>query len=218
MRITIGELISEILPFSKSIDVSMVGDFPILKASIGNKKGFTVSYLYIMQVKENQYSVCETADELHGNGYIVEPSTTHPFIKEKEFIRRRSGKPERKGDKNDIVYVSKNEFIKYFLELLKGHKLIKVPRNILEMPLSKMDFQSKKISKQLSILCKIKEYDSCVVQDIIFMMKKIDGIHLKNFKKDEIQDICKKFKQYGILLDVIDNTITSILLEPKGGM
>jgi len=210
MRITIGELTNELLPYSKIIDTRLVGTIPFTKAILGDMSGITMGYIYIAQVGEHKYSVADADNEMEGRLYIPTQSKINPLISEEEFARKWIGNNDAE-EKDDMV--TKNldyvEFVKHFHQILLDHQMIKLTQKTLDTPVTSIGLSTLKLSKSLS--CKSKE---ALVKDVLYSIKK-SPMKLEGVKEKDVLEIVEKFKHLGVFLNTMEKTLLDFQLEKK---
>jgi hypothetical protein len=212
MRITIGEIVNEIIPFSKSIELKVHDNIPYVKAKIGSPSGFTLIYLYIAQIKEGLYTVYETNDEIFGR-YLPTGDLKKPFIKDNDFINSWiNNKIPNQSDqaiKNNIMI---NNFRKYFYELLYKLNLIILSPEILTTNLLAINY-SKKIKNIIKIV--YHEYNLCnftIINFINYIRNYPGKLKLYGMSKNELQELNNVFHKIGLKLIITNFCITNILI------
>lgn len=210
MRTTIGEIIDIILPYSNSIEMSMVNDTPFIRARLSGKLGFTKSYLYILQTSEHVYSIADSNDDANGERYFPTGSVISPFIKEKEIIQIWNGGYEcnKNNVNNNIKY---DDFFIIFYILLWKYEIIKFNPKLFKMPIIDIKFVSKKVNKLIETGLYEQKCHNFTIHGLFnTLIKDKKQIYLGNIRQREIKDFISKMKQIGIDININKNCITNM--------
>lgn len=219
MKITIGELVNELMLYSRSIQMNMTGEFPFLKAEIGNASKYTKAHIYIVQVSEHCYSVGDYHDDLHGNRYVPTQNISNPFVKEKTLIQRMYDIRDHDNEKDSIALnLDYLNFLDHMYNLLFQYGIIKIDpktfnKNILDrdtVPLSA------RVTKGLEAIFKDRKITDPKIKDLITIVKSpSDVFNIYGMKERAVKEMQTKFRNIGINLVVEKNVITDIHFEKK---
>lgn len=220
MRITIGELINELSSYSRNIEIKTVGNVPFIKADIGNEY-FTKGHIYIVQVSEHKYSICDCQDDLHGNRYIPTQDKDNPFIKEKMIIQNKfqykSEDIEEEDDENSIVLnIGYLSFLEKFYEILFKYQVIKVDPKIFNDRITMLESLKpyQRLISQMNLIFKSKKIPDAKVRDLIRIVKlPQNSFNIRSMKKGDIKILETQFKKMGIHLIIRKNVIADLYFE-----
>lgn len=210
MRVTIGELIEFITPWSNRIETLMIHDRPFMKVYITGLYGIAKFYLYITQFEENKYQVIDSDDDINERIFPTCISGS-PFIKEKDLISNLFDGKEYE----DTLYVSElnvESFKDYLLDKLYQYNIIKFSRkNLSKSIVSDMGFNSLKIKRILTK--RFKEYharNDTVEEFINIIMNKKQKFDLYPMKSKEVNCIFAMLKNLGIEARIEKDVIVSL--------
>lgn len=209
MRTTIGEIIDIILPYSNSIEMSMVNDTPFIRTRLSGKLGFTKAYLYILQTDEHIYSIADSNNDTNGERYFPTGSVISPFIKEKDLIQIwNGGNVNNRNNRNNITY---DDFFNVFYILLWKYEIIKFNPKLFKMLIINIKFISKKVNRFIENGLLEQKCHNLTIQGLFdTLIKDKKQIHLGNIKQKEIKDFISKMKQIGIDMNINKNYITNM--------
>ena len=217
MKITIGELVNELMFYSRNIEISMAGPLPFLKADLGDSDRFTRGHIYIVQVAEHQYSICDYHDNLHGNRYVPTQNLDHPFIKEKKLSQQIFGFPIEDNEKHSIVlnagYLA---FLNHFYNLLFKYGVIKVNPSLFYNQITDSETLSlpPRVAKGLESIFKGRNIPDPTILDLITLVKNpCEVFTIRGIKEKDIKILESKFESIGIILTMQKNVITDIYFE-----
>ena len=214
MRVTIGEVVNELLPYSRDMRISMAGDFPFLEAEIGTNSRYTKGHLYIVQVSENKYSICDCRDNLHGNGYIPTQNLENPFVKEKQIIADMYVYKNSDDEPDSITLnLEYPKFITHLHKLLFQYGVVRIDPKIFTKKISDHDtipLTPRVLNGLESIFKEYKILDP-KIKDLINIVKtKLTKFNIQPIKGKDVKDMQNKFQHIGINLIIEKNIITDI--------
>ena len=217
MKVTIGELINELMLYSRSIQMNMAGEFPFLRAEIGNNSKYTKAHIYIVQVSEHHYSICDYHDDLHGNRYVPTQNTSSPFIKEKELIHRMYDVKDHNDEKDSIALnLGYLNFLDHMYNLLFQYGVIKIDPRTFSKKILDHDIipLSARVIKGLGTIFKDRRITDPKIKDLITIVKSpTDVFNIRGMKDRDIKEMQTKFQNIGINLVVEKNIIIDIHFE-----
>lgn len=211
MRTTIGEIVDIILPYSNIIEMSMINNTPFIRTRLSDKSGFTQAYLYILQTNEHVYSIADDNNDTIGERYFPTGSVISPFVKEKDLIQIWYKGGENNNEKiinNNIPY---NDFFNIFYTLLWKYEIIKFNPKLFKMPISDINFASKKVLTFIEKGLYDQKCNNFNIQGLVDTITKYKKqVCLGNIRQKEIKDMIYKMKQIGIDIQVNKNCIVNI--------
>ena len=217
MKITIGELINELILYSRNIEITMSGAFPFIKADLGDNERFTRGHIYIVQIAEHQYSICDHHDDLHGNRYMPTQNIDHPFIKEKTLAQQKFGFPAEDNERHSMLLnVGYLGFINHFHNLLFQYGVIKINPNVFYKQITDSEAFPlvPRIAKALESIFKGRNIPYPKIIDLITIVKNpSDVFNIRGIKEKDIKILEAKFESIGIVLVIEKNVITDIHFE-----
>lgn len=217
MKVTIGELINELMLYSRNIEVNMTGDIPFLKADLGDNSKCTRAHVYIVQVAEHQYSICDYHDDLHGNRYIPTQNFENPFMKEKKLIQHKYGFPIHDDEKDSVLLnVGYLSFLDHFYNLLFEYEIIRINPKSFNNLITDSEFLplSPRPLKALELLFKDRKIVNPKIKDLITIVKNpSDVFNIRGIKEKDIKELENKFQNIGINLVIQKNIISDINFE-----
>lgn len=210
MRVTIGELIEFISPWSNRIETFMIYDRPFMKVHITGLYGTTKFYLYITQYKENLYQVIDSDDDINERIFPTGVSD-NPFIKEKDIASGMFGL-QREANLNFIDNISVDSFKLYLIDKLNQYNIIKFNiKNLKKSMVSDMGFNSIRIKRILTN--KFKEYhcrDDTVEELMKIIMDKGQQFDLHPMKQKEVNCIFAILRNLGLNAKIDKDIIKSL--------
>ena len=219
MKITIGEVVNELMPYSRHVEINMAGDFPFIKADIGSNSKCTKAHIYVVQVDEHKYSICDYHDDLHGNRYIPTQSIEKPFVKEKKLIQHKFDIPVHDDDNEEdsvLLNVGYLSFLDHLYTLLSQYGVIRTSPKVLNKQITDRDVLPliPRAAKALETVFKDRKMSDPKIKDLITIVKNpSDVFSIRGMKEKDVKDLENKFKNIGINLVIQRNTITDIHFE-----
>lgn len=217
MKITIGELVNELMLYSRNIEINMAGPLPFLKADLGDNDRYTRGHIYIVQVAEHQYSICDYHDDIHGNRYLPTQNLDHPFIKEKRLSQLKFGLPVEDIEKHSIVlnagYLA---FLNHFYRLLFQYGVTKVNPTVFYKQITDPEVipLPSRVAKGLESIFKGRNIPDPTILDLITLVKNPSEVFtIRGIKEKDIKILEAKFESIGIILTMQKNVITDIHFE-----
>lgn len=217
MKITIGETINELMLYSRNVEMSMSGCFPFIKADIGTTSN-TKAHVYIVQVAEHKYSICDYHDDLHGNRYVPTQNSNKPFIKERYLIQQKFGItiPNYEEEESILLNVGYLTFLDHFYSILSKYKIIKAGPKLFNRQISDRVVLPllPRLSKGLETVFKDRKITDPKIKDLITIVKNpSDKFNIRGVKEKDIKELETKFKNIGINLVIQGNVVTDIHFE-----
>ena len=146
MKSTIGEVVNEIIQYSNKIEMSIVNELPFIKVYLSGKNNTTKAIMYIIQVGNHVYSICDDYDYPIGERFFPTGNITNPFITEKEIVlgwfNNDSNIRNIINMKNNITYDS---LIEYIYNRLWYYDIIRFNPECRKIKFSELGFTSNKI-------------------------------------------------------------------------
>jgi hypothetical protein len=219
MKVTIGELVNELMSYSRNIEVNMSGNIPFLKADLGDNSKHTRAHVYIVQNAEHQYSICDYHDDLHGNRYMPTQNLQTPFIKEKKLIQQKYGLVEHEdSDEKDSVVLNLGYLglLDHFHNLLFQYGVIRVNPKSFNKQINDSEFipLSSRTLRGLELLFKDRKITNPKIKDLISIVKNpSDVFNIRGIKEKDIKELENKFHSIGINLVIQKNIISDIYFE-----
>lgn len=211
MHITIGELVDDILPYANKIETCFIHERPLLKAFISGATGTTKAFIYIMQIRDHKYVLCDNDDVLNGERYFITFNQDIPFIKEKEMADRwfpSEGIEEKEYGNTKVKYVSYDKFWMYFHERLAYYGIIKITQDELRRDIADMGFTSEKIKRVFRESFAENGCKGNTVGDLVDVVShQHKNFKLPSLRPRELTCIIGKFSDVGLDLTIERNNI-----------
>jgi len=218
MKITIGELINEVMKYSSSVEMIMKNGIPYVHAYMSNSKNHIMSYLNIAQTDEFIYYAIDDINETCGARFIPNGSTSKPFIRELDRIHELYGGIGFIDDSYTLSVENANyeEFMIFFINLLIDREVIKVTPNIMKLKIEDIGFHNVKIRRIISKVFNESNMRTGTIQDLIYLIlvyKK--KFNISSLRSKDIQFVYDKLKDYGIICEIKDGIINGITFEKR---
>lgn len=218
MKITIGEIINFILPFSNKIDVKEVRGSPFIKASIVDGSNFRQFFLYVIQTSEHEYAVVDSINDTNGNEFYVNISTEKPFIIERDIIRQQhgSGTPDDSWYANVKVGMDKRSFMDHMIDLLIHYDVIRYRKDSDNIVLSEFGINNDKIKRAVKKAFKDQDYPRGTVDNLLdIVYRKGNKFWMRGCSSKEMQVVSSKLKSIGLICVIEQDFITSIQFDRR---
>lgn len=223
MHYTIGDIVNIILPYSNDINIKVMNGMPFLKASIKDVSKFTKFWIYVIQLKDYTYSVCESHDDVF-NRYYPSGIIDKPFITETDLIR----KIFNLDTNNDISYMydkvisdlDLDGFFIYFIKRLYRNKIIRFNLKNLDTRLINLGFTSPRILRVIDRPFEVRNIKNGTILDLLdIVVKRNEDFSLGKLKEKEIRVIEIKLKELGLRphINHTNNSINNITFELRKG-
>lgn len=215
MQSTIGEVVDQLLPYSNAVETTIVDDMPFVRAYISNASNITRAMVYVVQTGMNEYSVCDTQDEMLGNKLFPTGSISKPFISERSLIKDLFGI----SDKSSINIKSKlstTGFSKYLIDCLWRYDIIRFNPDSFKIHMSDMGFNNVKLRQVINRSFNENNRRGGTLNDLIDIIT----IHHKKFnlnplKEKDIRCISAKLKNIGLIITFDNGYITGVTFERR---
>lgn len=210
MKVTIGEVVNELLNYTNLIQVNTVKDLPFLRAYVSGGNGkFTKCFIYIVQEKENQYSVCDYSNDSNGERVLVTGELNRPFEIEKDI--NKSG-----NNKSDLLHIKKHiklkEVIHYLHETLYNYEITKFDPRDRSQHLSKIIIHKQRLRRIIDKSMKEFKWNGTIGDMIDNVYIKKIPIPLNKIKDYEIRYMRSRLKQFGLYIIIENESIVDIKL------
>lgn len=218
MKITIGEILNIVIPFSNNLEVSEAYGSPFMTASISNASGFRKFFIYVKQTADHEYAVCDSIDNNNGNRYYVSKSNEKPFIMERDVIRQQlgSGPPDPNWYDTVRVGLNKEAFTNHFIDLLIQYDVIRFRRESESIILEDMGIRSDKIKRAIKKAFKDHSYVKGSIQNLLDIVYfKGDRFWMRGCGLKEMQVVSSKLRTIGLLSTIEHDFITSIQFDKR---
>ncbi len=220
MKQTIGELVRYVLPYTNKIEISVINDIPFMRCILSRRTKMGTAYLYIIQMSEHQYAVCDNDDDLLGERYFPTGNISEPFVMEKDLIKSWFIGAQRDTSKYDRVKVGLNvdKFIDQFYEILSYYDVIRFDLKNYDVAIAtSIGIGNGKLRKAISTAFNTKNKPDGTIRDLInIVIKNDDKLDLGQIKDNSIQFIKVRLSEcYGIDITVKSNCIVDVLFEKR---
>lgn len=216
MIITIGELVSDIAPYAGRTEISLVNGIPFIRANITNGNMITKTYLYIIQVDKNTYTVCNDPNDSNGSMYFPLGSISEPFRNEAELRQSWLCQPKKRlNGANCLKNISRIEFNNYLHELLLGNGIISTTVKNMDTPMTLLGFANPHI--KTSIEDEFNHYGmngNSTIRDLIRLVN-IDShpFRLDSLKNKEYQYVFIKLRDLGLSVTSTGGVIERLVFQ-----
>lgn len=216
MFTTIGELTNGLMEYINLLEMSTVKDTPFIRALLGSGNGFTKAYVYIVQLMEHRYAVCDNYDDVCGNRYFPTGSYGKPFIQERDIVHMKYQTDSRLlGDYSTVVSdLDKNGFFRHLLYILYKYNIIRMDPSILSEPLTQ-SFSNGRIKRNIETTFRDKKCSGTIEDFINIVIRDQDNFDLGNLKQKEVKEVISKLKTIGIVPEMHDHKIIHASLERR---
>lgn len=213
MKITIGEIVNELLPYSNMVETSTIRGFPFVRALISSNNGCLRMFMYILQYSENSYYVCDT--DAFGDKYFPTGNTSKPFISEPKLIHELFNEKDEINEEK-VRMVDNITFIDYLIDSLIKYDIIIFNKDDLKIKFSQMGFRNQNIVKTIDRSFTDNFHSDGTMDDLIdIVCKQRKTFSLGYMKPGDIRFVSLKLGDIGLNMNTIDNTIIGITFKKK---
>lgn len=209
MKVTIGELSEYALQFSTKIEINEVNKIPFMKIYVTGYGNINRAFVYVVQVDENKYAVCDVPDEYNGNRYIPTGNISNPFILEKQLAGQWFS--DKKPNDETFPVVNKEGFRDYFFGVLHSYGLLRFNPKDFNTTIYDMGFKSDKVKRVLSRAFKDHHCPNKSMAELIDIFNHHNAtFSLDSLREREIGCIVAKLKDLGLEATTNGDVITNI--------
>lgn len=213
---TSGEITDVLLEYTNVIELSVVNKMPFIRAFISNCYGITKAYVYIIQVEEHRYSICDNYDDVGGNRFFPTGSRINPFVKEKDIIDMKFN-TKRKVDDTEyssvITNLSPPMLFDRLYEILFEYNVITANPKTFPTLLSQI-FGNPKIKRSIDNGFKeLNCYHGTIGDFVDLVITNRGQFNLGNLKSKELKEVDSKLRSVGIVPLIENNIIIKASLE-----
>lgn len=216
MFITTGEIVDKLLEYANIIEMTIVNKRPFIRALLGNGSGITKAYVYIIQVEEHQYSICDSYDDIGGNRFFPTGSRKNPFVKEKDIVDKKfNTSRESCIDEYESVLtdLSLSMLFDRIYEILFEYNIIKADPKRFPALLNQL-FSNPKIKRAIDIgFEELGCYHGSIGNFVDLVITDKNQFNLGNLKFKELKEVISKLKSIGIVPLIENNVIIKARLE-----
>lgn len=144
MKVTIGEIINELYPYSTRISTYTVQSLPYVTAPIRSGGNITRIWLSVLQTSEHKYAVATTEDIHNGNDIIPTADMNRPFVREKNYLSM-----EVLPDDLIVERIDRSQFKGWLYKQLYDYDIIRFNPVNWYVKMSDMGFNSSKIRRAI---------------------------------------------------------------------
>lgn len=220
MKQTIGELVRYILPYANQLEISTVNDIPFMRCILSGRTKMGKSYVYIIQMNEHQYAMCDNDDDLLGERYFPTGNISRPFVTEKDIVSNWFG-PQRDTSTYDMVKInlSVNDVVDNLYNILSYYDIIRFDlKKKYDLPIAtSMEIGRARLRNAISCIFSEKGKPSGTFRDLVdIVIKNDDKIDLGMLRDRDIQHIKTKMRDYhGIEITIKNNCIVDVIFEKQ---
>lgn len=220
MRQTIGELVRYILPYANRLEISTVNDIPFMRCILGGRSKMGKVYVYILQMNEHQYAICDNDDDLLGERYLPTGSVSKPFILEKDLVNNwfNDSQGDLSGYDRVKTQLTVNDVVDYLHNILSYYSIIRFDLNKYDANIASSIGDGRiKAKNAISKIFNEKGRPSGTIRDLIdIVIKNGDKIDLSRLKNTDIQYIKTRMSDcYGIELVIRSDCIIDVIFEKR---
>lgn len=216
MFTTIGELTNGLMEYANIIELSTFKNTPFIRALLGSGNGFTKAYVYIVQLKEHRYAVCDAHDDVCGNRYFPTGLYAKPFIQERDIIHMKYQTDSMtSGDYLSVVSgLDENGFFRHLMNILYKYDIIRMHPSMLSESLIQF-FSNGRIKRNIESTFRDKKCSGTIEDFVNIVIRDHDSFNIGNLKQKEVKEVISKLKSIGIVSEISGNEIISATLERK---
>lgn len=215
MRITIGEILNEVIKYSSHVESSIRGSTPLIIAYL-SRQSVTRVYLYIAQVGDHRYTAVSDIFDMMGSRFHPTGMIENPFTREIDNIHSMYDGSLSLTEKytSRVSNVSYPDMIDFIHGLLKQYEIIDVSRNVLNSKLSSIGFNSSRIIKSIENGFPTGKVGT--INDLIsIVIKNKTKFQLSGLRAKEIKVVSDKMSDKGIYATIENGSICDITLRRK---
>lgn len=202
MQITIGEVVNELSKYSNLVETSITNGMPFVRAFISSSTSHTKLYMYVAQIKDGIYSVCDDISDTNGSRFFPTGNPNKPFIREIERVHIMYGGSGTIDDSwsmsvSDVDYP---DFVMYLYQRLKDLKMLKISQKILDSNVVSLGFNSIRIQRIIEKGFNEKNIrNGGTVEDLVKIVNKDkESFSLHGLRNKDIQCIVSKLEDVGL--------------------
>lgn len=216
MFTTIGELTNGLMEYANTMELSTVKNTPFIKALLGSGNGFTKAYIYIVQIVEHQYAVCDAHDDVCGNRYFPTGSYAKPFIQERDIIHMKYQTNSMiSGDYSTVVSgLDKDGFFRHLLNILYKYDIIRIHPSMLSESMIHL-FSNGRIKRNMESTFRDKKCSGTIEDFINIVIRDHESFNIGSLKQKEIKEVISKLKTIGIVPELSGHEIINATFERK---
>lgn len=216
MFTTIGELTNVLIEYTTVMEMSIVNNTPFIRALLGSGNGFTKAYVYIVQLSEHRYAVCDNYDDVCGNRYFPTGSINKPFIQERDIIRMKyPTKSPNMADYSTVVSgLNPNDFFNHLLHILHKYDIIRIDPETLSTSMIHM-FDNGRVKRNVESSFRNYKCSGSIGDLINIVVRDQNSFNLGNLKQKEVKEVISRLKTVGIIPETSGCEIIRISLERR---
>lgn len=219
MKSRLGEIANILIPYASIIEMSTVNMIPFLRATLQNSKKISVCTLYITQMDDNLYSICDARDDPFDGKYFPTGSIEHPFTSERELSKSwflTGNVPKESCSCESAKNLSFPMIIDYLYQRFQYYRLICFRKENYETKVIDLDFKSDKIKKSITTEFVNKRCEGGTIKDLIDIVN-IQGrsFNLEGLRQREFSCVVGKLRDLGLQASTSNNRISYITFERK---